>query len=297
MNTITQPILKSISKNLGQQIINQNDQSIFDLDRETIISLFKEYGVLLFRGFSTDTAIFKEFSNLFSTDFLDYAGGAFNRRIINDDPTILSVNDFQTEIKLHGEMYYQKNIPLMLWFFCAKPASADGETIVCDGRQFFDELSDSTKELFSQKKLKFTIKMNKERWQQKYKTDDIEKLAAVCKLNDTHLTKYADKSIKLEYVRSLITSSRCGKHQIFINSLLPGMDLSPEILSFDDNSSISADLMTELNEIAERITTNICWQKGDILMIDNTRIMHGRRAFADDKRDIYIRLCSPNFHL
>ena len=50
-----------------------------------------------------------------------------------------------------------------------------------------------------------------------------------------------------------------------------------------------------LNEIAERITAEINWQKGDILMVDNTRIMHGRRAFMDDKRDIYIRLCSPAF--
>lgn len=53
--------------------------------------------------------------------------------------------------------------------------------------------------------------------------------------------------------------------------------------------------MSELNEIAERISIEISWQKGDILMIDNTRIMHGRRAFEDKQRDIYIRLCSPSF--
>ena len=53
--------------------------------------------------------------------------------------------------------------------------------------------------------------------------------------------------------------------------------------------------MSELNEIAERITIEISWQKGDILMIDNTRIMHGRRAFYDDQRDIYTRLCFPAF--
>ena len=60
-------------------------------------------------------------------------------------------------------------------------------------------------------------------------------------------------------------------------------------------SEISDELMDELNGIAERITTNIDWKKGDILMIDNTRIMHGRRAFKDETREIYIRLCSPNF--
>ena len=291
MNLITQPI----SEKLGQQIINQDDKSILEIDREKIISLFKEYGILLFRGFTADTGIFREFSNLFSNNFLDYAGGAFNRRVINDDKTILSVNDFQTEIKLHGEMYYQKNIPLMLWFFCANPAAKNGETTVCDGRQFFAELSNSTKELFSQKQLKFTAKMNQEEWQRKYKTDDVNELKEICQKNDTHLTIYEDQSILIQYICPVVIPSRCGKYQIFINSLLPGMQLNPDLWKFDDNSKIPDELMKELNGIAERITTNIDWQKGDILMIDNTRVMHGRRAFTDETREIYIRLCSPNF--
>ncbi|MEI6371667.1 MAG: TauD/TfdA family dioxygenase [Nostocales cyanobacterium ELA608] len=252
-------------------------------------------GVLLFRGFTTDTEIFREFSNLFSNNFLDYTGGAFDRRVINDDKTILSVNDFQTDIKLHGEMYYQKNIPLMLWFFCANPAAKNGETTVCDGRQFFAELSNSTQELFSQKRLKFTAKMNKEQWQKKYKIDDINELEQMCKMNDTHTTIYEDQSILLQYICPVVIPSRCGKYQVFINSLLPAMQLNPDVLKFDDDSEISDELMDELNGIAERITTNIDWKKGDILMIDNTRIMHGRRAFKDETREIYIRLCSPNF--
>ena len=291
MNLITQPI----SEKLGQQIINQDDKSILEIDREKIISLFKEYGILLFRGFTADTGIFREFSNLFSNNFLDYAGGAFNRRVINDDKTILSVNDFQTEIKLHGEMYYQNNIPLMLWFFCANPAAKNGETTVCDGRQFFAELSNSTKELFSQKQLKFTAKMNQEEWQRKYKTDDVNELKEICQKNDTHLTIYEDQSILIQYICPVVIPSRCGKYQIFINSLLPGMQLNPDLWKFDDNSKIPDELMKELNGIAERITTNIDWKKGDILMIDNTRVMHGRRAFTDETREIYIRLCSPNF--
>jgi alpha-ketoglutarate-dependent taurine dioxygenase len=291
MNLITQPI----SEKIGQQIISQDDKSILEIDREEIISLFKEYGVLLFRGFTADTEIFKEFSNLFSNNFLDYAGGAFNRRVINDDQTILSVNDFQTEIKLHGEMYYQKNIPLMLWFFCANPAAKNGETTVCDGRQFFAELSHSTQELFSQKRLKFTAKMNKEQWQKKYKIDDINELEQMCKRNDTQMTIYEDRSILFQYICPVVIPSRCGKYQVFINSLLPAMQLNPDVLKFDDDSEIPDELIDELNGIAERITTNIDWKKGDILMIDNTRIMHGRRAFKDETREIYIRLCSPNF--
>jgi len=148
MNTKTQPISDSIV----QEIINLDNISILELDKEEIISLFKSNGVLLFRGFDVDTNLFKEFTNLLSIDFRNYAGGAFSRRVINGDQTLLSVNDFKSEIKLHGEMYYQQNIPLMLWFFCANPPLEDGETTVCDGRQFFNEINSSTKELFSKVK-------------------------------------------------------------------------------------------------------------------------------------------------
>jgi alpha-ketoglutarate-dependent taurine dioxygenase len=58
---------------------------------------------------------------------------------------------------------------------------------------------------------------------------------------------------------------------------------------------ITDDIVSEINKIAERLITEISWQKGDILMLDNTRIMHGRRAFFDNQRDIYLRLCSPAF--
>ncbi|MEH2242193.1 TauD/TfdA family dioxygenase [Nostoc sp.] len=291
MNTKIQPI----SDGIGKEIINLDHVSILELDKEQIISLFKSDGILLFRRFNVDTDTFKEFTNFLSRDFINYAGGAFRRRVINGDQTLLSVNDFKSEIKLHGEMYYQQTIPLMLWFFCANPPLEDGETTVCDGRQFFHEISSSTKELFNKKKLKFTVSISKEEWQKKYQTDNLNTLEEICQNNNTHLTVNDDKSILIEYICPAIIHSRCGKHQVFINSLLPTKQFISKILKFEDNSEIPDEVVSELNEIAEKITTEISWQKGDILMIDNTRILHGRRAFADDQRDIYIRLCSPAF--
>ncbi|MEH2169912.1 MAG: TauD/TfdA family dioxygenase [Nostoc sp.] len=287
--------IHSISDSIVQEINNLDNVSILELDKEEIISLFKANGILLFRGFNVNVDIFKEFTNLLSIDFINYAGGAFSRRVINGDETLLSVNDFKSEIKLHGEMYYQQNIPLMLWFFCANPPLEDGETTVCDGKQFFHEISSSTKELFSKKKLKFTVRISQEDWQKKYQTDDLNQLEEMCQKNNTLLTVNNDKSILLEYISPAIIPSRCGKYQVFINSLLPTKQLSPKILNFEDDSEIPEEVVSELNEIAEKITIEISWQKGDILMIDNTRILHGRRSFADDQRDIYIRLCSPAF--
>jgi hypothetical protein len=51
---------------------------------------------------------------------------------------------------------------------------------------------------------------------------------------------------------------------VFINSLLPTKQLSPNILKFEDDSDIPEEVVSELNKIAEKITTEISWQKGDI---------------------------------
>ena len=104
-----------------------------------------------------------------------------------------------------------------------------------------------------------------------------------------------DESIYIQYVCPAIHPSRCGKYSILISSLLLEKHKYQNTFFFDDNSEITDDIVSELNEVAERITTEISWKTGDILMVDNTRIMHGRRAFYDTQRDIYLRLSSPAF--
>lgn len=284
-----------LSEKAGKQIINIDHINILGLDRQEIIQLFKAEGLLLFRGFETNVEIFTKFSNIFSSNFMDYTGGVFNRKIINNDPTVLTVNDFKTEIKLHGEIYYQQNIPLMLWFFCAHPALQYGETIVCDGQLFYNEMSNSLKNLFSSKKLKYNSHLNKDEWKKRYKTDDLSVIKQICESNRINIQVNEDESINLHYTCPAIHLSKYGNHPVFINSLLPTKSLYPKVVCFDDDSEITDDIISELSEIAAKTTVDIHWQKGDILMVDNTRIMHGRRAFTDDRRDIYLRLCSPSF--
>lgn len=284
-----------LSETFGQTIINTDNINLLDLEKEGIINLFKSYGVLLFRGFENSVDTFTQFTNSLSKDFRDYTGGVFNRRVINGDATLLSVNDFNDEVKLHGEMYYQQDIPLMLWFFCAHPASEDGETILCDGRQLFNELSSPLKELFRNKKLKYVIHLNKEAWQKRYKTDDLRVIEQLCIQNNLLLQINPDESIDLQYICPAVHLSKCGKYPTFISSLLPGKHKYKNSIFFEDDSEITDDIVSELTEVAERITTEIEWEMGDILMVDNTRMMHGRRAFSDNQREIYLRLCSPAF--
>ena len=38
------------------------------------------------------------------------------------------------------------------------------------------------------------------------------------------------------------------------------------------------------------LTIDITWQRGDVAIVDNTRCLHGRRAFAGAAREILIRM-------
>lgn len=295
MLTNTKIQIEELSDQIGRKIVNLENISLLELNQEEIINFFKSSGVLLFRGFETDVDTFAEFSNSLSTNFIDYTGGSFNRQIINEEPTILTVTDFNHEVKLHGEMYYTNKPPLMIWFFCANPPLQDGETLLCDGEQFFHELSSSMKELLNRKRLKFSRNLNKKLWQKKYKTNDFDLVEKIAKSNGVEVKINENESITRQFIASAIHKNRTGEDYVFINSLLAAKHTNPELVSFDDDSEITDEIISELNEIAERISIEISWQKGDILMIDNTRIMHGRRAFDDPQRDIYIRLCSPSF--
>lgn len=286
---------KPFSNKTGCKVLNSDQISIFDLDQQEIMTLFKSYGALLFRGFDSDVETFIQFSNSLSKEFIDYSNGYFNRRVINNNPTLLSVNDLKDEIKLHGEMYYLPNHPPMLWFFCATPPVESGETIICDGRKIFSNLSDETKNLFTQKKLKYVNHLEKEAWQERYKTDDLKLVKDACAKNQRLVKLNEDESIDILYICPAIYETGEQKELTFIGSLLPAKSLHPEIISFDDGSEINEQIISEIDEVTEEITTEIAWKKGDILMIDNNRVMHGRRKITDDTRDIYIRLCSPVF--
>ena len=300
----------AIHKGVGAMVQGSNDESAFDLDKEQIIELFTSSGAVLLRGFNLGPEGFSKFSSLFGTDYMTYRGGSYVRKTVNGaDKTLLSVShDYGREkqdtfeLPLHGEMYYRDNRPTILWFYCVTPAAADGETTICDGSQIYEELSTPTKELFHRKRLTYIRRYNDGEWQKIFQTEDIDEAAAFGR--EIGLTVQADgvsKSIKTEYVHPAVIRSRWGNRTVYINNMLPVLwqestGRQTSIVRFEDGSRIPEDVVREITEIQRRLIVPTPWQKQDFLMLDNTRFMHGRRAFTDTGRDIYLRMVgSVNF--
>lgn len=292
-----------VSEKFGTLLLSTKCSSIFSLDRDEVINLFKSSNLLLFRSFNVNTDKFKAFTELFSTNFMAYIGGAYNREMIKGDKTLLSVTGHRLSFAVppHGEMYYKKNKPQLIWFYCATPPLKDGETTVGDGAEIYEELSDSTKKLFSTKRLKYIRNYPKEIWKEIYQTDDLRVVKKICDEEDISLRVDQETyAIATEYLCSAVVQSRRESHPIFINNILPVVEQELQgkqasLVRFEDNSKIPDAVIDELKEVTDRLMKPIQWQTGDILMIDNTRLLHGRRSFSDNQRDIYVRLCNAAF--
>ncbi|MEM1132930.1 MAG: TauD/TfdA family dioxygenase [Pseudomonadota bacterium] len=58
----------------------------------------------------------------------------------------------------------------------------------------------------------------------------------------------------------------------------------PDKVTFGDGSSIDADDMARVIALSEQVTADCEWQQGDIAILDNYRVMHGRRPFKGSRR-------------
>lgn len=289
---------KPFTQSFGTIISGQSGESILNLDQQLLLNLFESTHFLFFTNFSVDTSTFTTFTDQFSENFIGYAGGAYTRQTIGGHETLLSVTgNTLYSVPAHGEMYYMEKRPDLIWFYCASPAKKGGETTVYDAIKVYEALSDDAKTLLHAKRLKYIRHYPDGFWQKIFRADTLDEVSAICQENCLSLTINADRSITTEYTRSAFVQSPQGDHWLFLNNILPviaieRLGLQYNLLRLEDGSTIPDTVLDEIASVTERLAVPIPWQKGNIAMIDNRRLLHGRRPFEDDQREIYVRMAS-----
>lgn len=286
------------------------------LDSLDVDDLLAQRGALLFRGFAFDLEGFKQFSRQHSGEFSDYEGGVFragalNRKTIGGDPTVLTTTGHSQgfPISLHGEMHYLKNPPEILWFYCERPSAVDGQTTLCHGRTLWNGLSAEAQEYFRATRICYTRHLDDGEWQTTFGTDSLDRVAEVCQ---RELMEWSFD----EEARALTTRYSCSaarEGDIFINNILPVLDSEwayssgwieknlsemggkarpPLTVRAEDGSAIPESVLKSVKKAAKEHTIDLNWQSGDVVMVDNLRVMHGRRQATDSNRSILVRMGS-----
>ncbi|MDX6577154.1 MAG: hypothetical protein QOE96_3107 [Blastocatellia bacterium] len=286
------------------------------LPSEDVLTLFQQQGALLFRNFKIDCEAFTEFTSTYCDSFSTYQGGGFrwgklDREKVNNNETLLTVTGATQSfsIPLHGEMYYMKHRPSVVWFFCEEPPALDGETILCSGAELYRQLGQQEQDFFSRNRLKYIRHLMHDEWPTAFQTDNIKALREWCDDNDCTLTENPDGSVTIQYLTPAVFRDPLTGHQVFINNLVlihsveqsirTGLaakvvelprNACPFVVRLETGDEVPTALIDNVRLIGDQLTAKISWKKGDVLMVDNRRILHGRKKCHGTDRKIFVRM-------
>jgi hypothetical protein len=286
--------IDSLENSSGKLVQSDSCQNILSFPIEKVKEIFKLSGLLLFRGFGVNHKQMKAFSEQFSSRFMGDTGRA---AVDFNDGFVRLVDPEMHDIGPHCEHAHTPYRVNAIWFCCGVPAVQGGETLFWDGVRVWEELSEELKQLFVSKKLCFFNHYSASQW--KYFLDSGATVDdAMRSLDGLEGVKYRfdeEQSISIEYVCSAVVKTQYSHQDAFANSLLNLHTSTGENVKFADGSLIPDSVISEIKEVTGRLTEAVRWQSGDLVMVDNSRFMHGRRAFNDNRRQIFVILSELNF--
>jgi hypothetical protein len=266
-------------------------------DPSVVWAPLREHGVVLLRNAAFSPAAFEAATLPFAECFRVHQDPT--RRGYNPADTTQSVTAGDGEIGLHAERAYLPGRPELLFFCCVTPPSSGGATTVCDGAAVVDRLAPEDVRALEAMTLTWHSTLDKPRWVRLYHTDDP---ALASMLFSASIAIHGEKSstrywfddretLHVDFRAPSLIAGRISGRNAFANYLLlAARELEGPRATQADGSPAPADLLRRVAAVADSLTIEIAWQRGDVAIIDNTRCLHGRRAFAGGAREILTRM-------
>tara|TARA_B100001123_G_scaffold447729_1_gene606191 strand:- start:88 stop:1011 length:924 start_codon:yes stop_codon:yes gene_type:complete len=275
----------------GLLLGGQKDLKIENLKYQSVVNDFEEYGLIIFRDFNNDPKKITSVTDLYTQS---YANDAPRREKSAGEKNFNTVDvgfgdgDHEIEMPLHSEASYSPSWPEIIWFFCITESEQGGETTLCDGVKLWKNLSSNTKNFFLSNPICFDLEFP-------ILEKKLGKGRRPWMLNSQGSSDgYIDWDTGKFYVKQIrfaVHETRHPEVLAFSNHLMviPGQD--PQIKKWTTlkGNPVPSDIMEEIRSKSNDLTYDHKWKKGDLVMIDNKRFMHGRRQYnKKDKRQIAI---------
>lgn len=283
-------------------------------NRDTIESRLRKYGGMLFRGFDTRSlSSFEQFAEAIAPSLMSYGERSSPRHALSGNIYTSTDHPADQQILLHNEQSYTLNWPMKIWFFCLQPAHEGGGTPIADSRRIFRRLPSSLVEKFVQKQVMYVRNygdMLGLPWQEAFQTDDKRVVEEHCRRDSIEFEWKDENRLRTKQIRPAVrTHPRTGEsvwfnHAAFFNvhsldtaarqSLRSGiddMDL-PFNTFYGDGSLIEPSVIEQIYDTYRQEQVVFEWQAGDILMLDNMLVAHGREPFVAP-RQIAVAMAEP----
>lgn len=280
----------------------------------SITSLLATHGAILFRNFATSgLQDFAPFVRAVSGEPLEYRERSSPRTHVTD--RIYTSTEYPSDqpIFLHNENSYAHTWPLRLFFLCVVPPAQGGETPFADCRQIYRAIPDTIREQFVKRRVLYVRNFGDQLglpWQTAFGTDDRALVEAQLRASGYDFEWVGGNRLRTKRVGPAVARHpRTGEmtwfnHATFFHvSTLPremGNALLAEFREEDlpnntyygDGGAIEPAVLETLRGCYLDAKITVPWHAGDVLMLDNVLVAHGREPYSG-AREIRVAMSEP----
>jgi alpha-ketoglutarate-dependent taurine dioxygenase len=259
-------------------------------------------GGLLMRGFRVDSVNdFRAFAQAVSSELIHYSERSSPRTEVTDGIYTSTDHPQDQPIVLHNEQSYTLNWPMRIGFYCARPALQRGRTPIADSRRILARLAPATVERFERLGVMYVRNFHDGislPWTVAFQTDDRRQVEAYCRSVSVDVEWIDGDRLRTRQVRPAIRVHPCIDERTWFNhALFFHVTSLPEEITrslrasmaeehlpyntyYGDGSPIADETLAELRAAFDAETVSFNWRRGDVLLLDNMLVAHGREPFV-----------------
>lgn len=291
-------------------------------NRAQLDALVLEHGAIMLRGFPIATVEdFNALVGIFPSYKPGYVGGMSPRQKVEGEVLESTRLDKHFKIMLHSEMAYMKTYPPRIAFFCKTASPVGGETIIGRMREFMKRLPPELVRKLEQHDVhvvrNFAAAGNTKGaaeiahndqvgWDAAFFTEDRAEVEARCQEFGMEPIWNEDGSLTLVDIGKPFTvhpqtGERFYRANLHTNNAYEDgglADIAASIRASQKRPTghylSNGEMLTRaesqtITSIFEEIELAWPWQNGDVMILDNLQVVHGRNPF-DGPREVLVAL-------
>ncbi|MFO0777385.1 MAG: TauD/TfdA family dioxygenase [Nitrospira sp.] len=278
--------------------------------RNVIDDLISTYlstvGGLLFRGFSVESVSeFEALVKMISPDLASYEFGSTPRSQVQNQVYTSTEYPPHQHIPLHNEQAYTTEWPMKIWFYCAQASPEGGYTPIADSREVYRHIPVRIRERFIEKGVMYVRNYGNGLdvpWNKVFNTMDRRVVERYCRSAGIEYEWKSDGELRTSQVCQAVAVHPFTQETVWFNQahLFHVSNLEPAVrealLSFvderdlprqafyGDGTPIETAILDEIRGVYRSLAVQFSWHEGDVLMLDNMLVAHGRTPFKGARR-------------
>jgi alpha-ketoglutarate-dependent taurine dioxygenase len=274
--------------------------------RADLADRLTRHKALVFRGFGVTRAELEEVMDLLLPNRLAYVHGNSPRTKVGENVYTSTEYPSTYTISMHNEMSYAHQWPARLLFFCDQEPETGGATPVVDGERWLAALDSEVRERF-QEGVRYSQNLHGGRglgksWQETFETESRADVETFLKGTEAEWEWRADSGLRVTQLRAATVRHPVTGVEVWFNQadqwhaaglgdetaaalyqIMPVEDL-PQSVTFADGSPIPDPYVHQIRDRGLGSAVDVDWHTGDLLLIDNLLVGHGRRPFTGPRR-------------